>query len=155
MNQQMVREGSFNFDDLKGLISLPFATPKNRDILKERLINAQACADFGPHYATCDMIHPWLDSCIIVSFERILQVARWMLPVYGALHLVPAVLFKWKIFVKNPWHVLARAALGTARSSAFLGVFVAIYQGELPVQENLEISPQSTPSGSCYPWILY
>lgn len=51
-----------------------------------------------------------------------------MLPIYGALHFVPAVLFKWKNFVKDPGHVLFKAGVGSIRSSAFLGAFVVIYQ---------------------------
>jgi hypothetical protein len=76
-------------------------------------------------------VHPWLDSCTIVPFERFLAVSRWMLPIYGALHLVPAILFKWKDMIQNPRKFLWKGALGTCRSSAFLGVFVAIYQCEL------------------------
>lgn len=53
-----------------------------------------------------------------------------MLPIYGALHFVPAVLFKWKMFTQDPGKVLAKAGLGSLRSSAFLGVFVVIYQSK-------------------------
>ena len=56
------------------------------------------------------------------------EVFRWMLPIYGALHLVPVVLFRRKKFAKEPLRMLLRALLGTSRSSAFLGVFVVIYQ---------------------------
>jgi hypothetical protein len=54
-----------------------------------------------------------------------------MLPIYGALHFVPAVLFKWKVFMQDPGKVLMRAGLGSLRSSAFLGVFVVIFQSKL------------------------
>jgi hypothetical protein len=53
-----------------------------------------------------------------------------MLPIYGALHFVPAVLFKWKVFTQDPGKVLVKAGLGSLRSSAFLGVFVVIYQSK-------------------------
>lgn len=53
-----------------------------------------------------------------------------MLPIYGALHFVPAVLFKWKAFLQNPSKVLVKAGVGSLRSSTFLGVFVVIYQGK-------------------------
>ena len=56
-----------------------------------------------------------------------------MVPIYGALHLIPLVLFRRKSFAQDPLRVLLRAALGTSRSSAFLGVFVLIYQCEPPV----------------------
>jgi hypothetical protein len=51
-----------------------------------------------------------------------------MLPIYGALHFIPKVLFKRKEFLKDPWAILLKAGWGTTRSSAFLGVFVIIYQ---------------------------
>ena len=53
-----------------------------------------------------------------------------MFPIYGALHLIPMVLFKRNTVMKDPAHMLVRAGWGTARSSAFLGVFVVIYQCE-------------------------
>jgi hypothetical protein len=53
-----------------------------------------------------------------------------MLPIYGSLHFVPAVLFKWKVFTQDPGKVLLKAGLGSLRSSAFLGVFVVIYQSK-------------------------
>jgi len=63
-----------------------------------------------------------------VPFDRFIAVFKWMLPIYGALHLIPAVLFKRSAFFRNPWKMLLRAGWGTTRSSAFLGVFVVIYQ---------------------------
>jgi len=51
-----------------------------------------------------------------------------MLPIYGALHFVPPILFKWKNFLRDPGAVVMRSGLGSFRSSAFLGVFVVIYQ---------------------------
>ncbi|OBZ70095.1 hypothetical protein A0H81_09796 [Grifola frondosa] len=57
-----------------------------------------------------------------------LTMFRWMLPIYGALHFVPMLLFRRSRVAREPLRMLLRAALGTARSSAFLGVFVIIYQ---------------------------
>lgn len=54
-----------------------------------------------------------------------------MLPIYSVLHFAPAVLFKWKASIQDPGKVLVRSGLGSLRSSAFLGVFVVIYQGKL------------------------
>jgi hypothetical protein len=51
-----------------------------------------------------------------------------MFPIYGALHVVPMILFKWKTFFDHPVRMLVKAMGGTMRSSAFLGVFVVIYQ---------------------------
>lgn len=83
---------------------------------------------YPPPLGPCEAIHHWRDGCSLVSPERFVQVFRFMFPVYGALHVIPAVLFKWQKFARTPAKVLIRALLGTARSSAFLGVFVVIYQ---------------------------
>jgi hypothetical protein len=40
--------------------------------------------------------------------------------------------------MKNPLKVLMKAALGTGRSSAFLGVFVIIYQCEFDTSSAYE-----------------
>jgi hypothetical protein len=92
---------------------------------------------YGVPISPCHGIHNWRDSCAVTGVERIWQVATWMAPVYGALHLIPAVLFRQKAFVKDPLQVLLRALAGTARSSAFLGVFVAIYQSSMCAKGNL------------------
>lgn len=57
------------------------------------------------------------------------QVFTWMFPIYGALHFVPALLFKKKEWMKEPGRMILKTLVGTARSSSFLGVFVVIYQG--------------------------
>lgn len=54
---------------------------------------------------------------------------RWMFPIYGALHLLPTLIFKPTVALKTPLRTFLRAAWGTTRSSAFLGIFVVIYQG--------------------------
>ena len=53
-----------------------------------------------------------------------------MLPIYGALHFIPAIAFRRKGFTQDPGKVLFKATLGSLRSSAFLGVFVVICQSE-------------------------
>lgn len=77
-------------------------------------------------------MHPDIDSCVMVQIVHFWEVFRWMLPIYGALHFIPMMLFRRQKFMKDPMPMLARAAWGTARSSSFLGAFVIIYQGECP-----------------------
>ncbi|KAI5121195.1 hypothetical protein M0805_005996 [Coniferiporia weirii] len=137
LNRSLVRSGVFEFAEVQSLIDLPSITNANRTKLEERLLRAQASADFGEHFGPCAAVHPWLDSCAVVAPDRFVAVFRWMFPIYGALHLVPAVLFKRKLFWEHPWRVLARAAWGTTRSSAFLGVFVVIYQTFFCLKHNL------------------
>lgn len=77
-----------------------------------------------------EIIHPHRDSCTGNVFMKIWECARLLLPVYGALHFIPVLLFKRKALLKNPLHAAARALFGTIRSSTFIGVFVAILQGK-------------------------
>ena len=79
-------------------------------------------------YLPCSALHPAVSACSFVTLERFFSVFQWVLPVYGALHFIPPILFKWTSFLKDPWSVILRAGLGSARSSAFLGVFVIIFQ---------------------------
>lgn len=83
---------------------------------------------YFPFYAPCAAVHPALSSCTSVPLDRFFAVFKWMLPIYGALHFVPAVLFKRQAFTRDPGKVIVKAGLGSLRSSAFLGVFVIIYQ---------------------------
>lgn len=81
-----------------------------------------------PFYVDCRAVHPAMPSCTLEIFDRFFAVFKWMLPIYGALHFVPAVLFKMDAFKRDPGKVLMKAGLGSMRSSAFLGVFVSLYQ---------------------------
>ena len=86
---------------------------------------------YRPRYAPCSAVHPALSSCLSVPLDRFFAVFKWMLPIYSVLHFAPAILFKWKSFIRDPGNVLVKSGLGSLRSSAFLGVFVIIYQSEL------------------------
>ena len=54
-----------------------------------------------------------------------------MLPAYGALHLIPALVLRRHQFAKTPIRMLLRVIMGVTRSCSFLGAFVMIYQSEL------------------------
>ncbi|KAJ3750554.1 hypothetical protein DFH05DRAFT_1467697 [Lentinula detonsa] len=136
MNYDMVRNHTVNLLDVDSIIARAETTPSNKvsllslkdTFLKLQTLPPGAPAPYFPHYATCSAIHPAQSSCWSVPTTRFFEVARWMLPIYGALHFVPAVLFKRSTFMQNPWKVLIKSAIGTGRSSAFLGIFVIIYQ---------------------------
>ena len=113
---------SFNKSDLLSLRSLVVDPPP--------LLHGQV-APYLPRYSPCSATHPALSSCFSVPLDRFFTVVKWMLPIYGSLHFVPAVLFKWKVFMQDPGKVLLKAGLGSLRSSAFLGVFVVIDQSKL------------------------
>jgi hypothetical protein len=62
-----------------------------------------------------------------------------MLPVYGALHLIPTLVLRRQHFVRDPLKMLARVALGVTRSCSFLGIYVVIYQGTSLMTRSVEI----------------
>lgn len=108
-------------------------TRHNHAYLSERIAQARlpdAIRSFGSRFVPCAVVHPELDSCITVQFAHFWEVFKWMLPIYGALHFIPVMLFRRDKLMKDPSRMLLRAAWGTGRSSAFLGAFVLIYQGK-------------------------
>ncbi|KAJ3759818.1 hypothetical protein EV360DRAFT_93925 [Lentinula raphanica] len=162
MNYDMVRNHTVNLQDVDSIIARPEITPSNKTLLlnlKDTFLKIQtlppgAPAPYFPHYATCSAIHPAQSSCWSVPTTRFFEVARWMLPIYGALHFVPAVLFKRSTFMQNPWKVLLRAAIGTGRSSAFLGIFVIIYQSmNCFKNQSHEYLSTLSPSSPFYPLV--
>lgn len=107
-------------------------TPENRRALfdfKESYLYPSPGVYF-PYYAPCPATHPAQNTCWGMLIDRFLRVFRWMLPIYGALHFIPTILFKRKQFMKDPLQMLLKASWGTCRSSAFLGTFVIIYQSK-------------------------
>ncbi|KAF8914372.1 hypothetical protein CPB84DRAFT_1811697 [Gymnopilus junonius] len=135
MNHDLVRNGTFNIQDLDQLTHRTDITPLNKTdllTLRDNFLNLATSTDgippYVPCYAPCSAVHPALSSCASVPLDRFFAVFKWMLPIYGALHFIPAVLFKRKAFMQDPGKMLLRATVGSMRSSAFLGVFVIIYQ---------------------------
>ncbi|KAG6881989.1 hypothetical protein C0993_012316, partial [Termitomyces sp. T159_Od127] len=134
MNLSLVRQGTFDPGDLDKITALPDITQTNlKDLLtlRTQLLAPPSPTDpleYFPNYAPCSAVHPALTHCSSVPLDRFFAVFKWMLPIYGALHFVPAVLFKRKAFAQDPGQVLVKAGLGSLRSSAFLGAFVVIYQ---------------------------
>ncbi|KAF4619751.1 hypothetical protein D9613_004876 [Agrocybe pediades] len=138
MNHDLVRGGVFDIQDLDQITKRADITKSNvADLLSLRsrfLSPIKAAASSGgsepyfPRYAPCSAVHPALSSCSSVPLDRFFAVSKWMLPIYGALHFIPAVLFKRKAFMQDPANILFKATIGSLRSSAFLGLFVAGYQ---------------------------
>ncbi|KAL6307099.1 hypothetical protein BKA93DRAFT_823559 [Sparassis latifolia] len=140
MFHDIVNEGTFKLSDLESLIARKNTTPANRAEMLELLASASLpppARSYGQRFPRCAAVHPWLDSCTLVQVERFLDVFRWMFPIYGALHLVPLLLFRRQRVAKDPVGMLLRAVWGTTRSSAFLGAFVIIFQGVLCFKHNL------------------
>ncbi|KAF9441977.1 hypothetical protein P691DRAFT_711032 [Macrolepiota fuliginosa MF-IS2] len=130
MNQGLVREGKIQLADLNKVLATPDITPVNTaDLLafQRDYLSAQP-STYLPRFVPCSAVHPAVSACSSVPLDRFFAVFKWMLPIYGALHFIPPVVFKWKNFLSDPGAVIVKAGLGSMRSSAFLGVFVVIYQ---------------------------
>lgn len=129
INRDLVRDGSFNAVDMERILQEEKLTSGNRaELVLRHALTIGTPPDFGHRYGPCAAVHPTLDSCRQVPMDRFISVFRWMLPIYGALHFIPMMLFKRKGFIQEPLKMLLRAGWGTTRSAAFLGTFVVIYQ---------------------------
>lgn len=76
--------------------------------------------------APCHFNHPLSDSCMIGNAWRTWGAFKSMLPTYAVLHLVPALLFRSKVFMKAPTSFLISIARKTTSSALFLATFVWI-----------------------------
>ncbi|KIK43512.1 hypothetical protein CY34DRAFT_803768 [Suillus luteus UH-Slu-Lm8-n1] len=128
MVQDMNRTGTFEVKDLDKILSREDIIPTNQaTLIARRALATNSPPDFGS-YTPCSAVHPWVESCTHVTLPRFFTVFKWAFPIYGALHFVPMILFKWNAFFKNPLHKLGRAGWATIRSSAFLATFIATFQ---------------------------
>ncbi|PCH40706.1 hypothetical protein WOLCODRAFT_24216 [Wolfiporia cocos MD-104 SS10] len=140
IQRDMCQKGTFRIADMQSLANKKDTTPANKADMLARIARASLPLPdqaFGPPFVPCSALHPWLDSCTLTQLDRFVAVVRWMLPIYGALHLIPMLLFRRDRVLREPARMLLRAALGTARSSTFLGVFVFIYQSAFCLKHNL------------------
>ncbi|KAI0053801.1 hypothetical protein FA95DRAFT_1481071 [Auriscalpium vulgare] len=152
MNHDLFRTGTFELSDLETILRRTDVKPINRTELTHlhKLASAATPASLSLTYAPCIATHPSIEKCADVPLDRFVAVFKWMVPIYGALHLIPMLLFKRKSFLQEPMKMLARAGWGTTRSAAFIGVFVIIYQGFFCANQNthrfltaLRASPKS------------
>ena len=143
LNCDMVRTHTFNPADLERVLSRPvcsrsssrFACTNSRvascleDLHPGNVTALEVWRAAHPPYGPCAASHPHVASCMSTPIDRFFSVFRWTLPIYGALHIVPMLLFKRKAVAHTPVPMIRRASLGTIRSSTFLAMFVALYQG--------------------------
>ncbi|EJD53160.1 hypothetical protein AURDEDRAFT_180722 [Auricularia subglabra TFB-10046 SS5] len=149
-NRTLTRDHTLDVGDLQSLLSgkTRIPTARNRSALVDLINTAQNNPAQLPHHGSCAIVHPWMDSCTMVQIERFIEVFTWMVPIYGALHLIPTILFKRHVFFKKPAPLIGQSLLNTMRSSTFLAVFVIIFQGMMCVKSNLYeylSSPQRRP----------
>ncbi|WFD30847.1 hypothetical protein MSPP1_001871 [Malassezia sp. CBS 17886] len=77
-------------------------------------------------FPSCTLSHPDMDSHLLVSFRNFFETWRWIMPVYLTLYVVPSIFLRPRSLVKNPLGSVWRMVFGASRSSAFLGLYVAI-----------------------------
>ncbi|KAK7044470.1 WD-repeats-region domain-containing protein [Favolaschia claudopus] len=144
INHFAVREHRIDLPSLDTIIARADATPSNAAYLQALRENVLAGAPV-PHYVPCEALHPKLTSCWSVAPDRFVDVFRYMLPIYSALHFLPPILLRWRQFRADPTRLLVRSGLGSLRSSAFLGLFVLIYQGSVCVKHQTYERLMSSP----------
>lgn len=174
INRDLVRDGSFKISDIDQLLSNPVRSsftvtpslltlsprqeldPKNQTVLLARRAKAMGSPpNFGDPYAGCAAIHPKRFSCREDALIRFYEVWKWVFPVYGALHLVPVLLFRRALFAKDPFNMFLRTLWGSSRSSAFLGAFVMIYEGVLVVYAPCQFCADDLVGSYCLKHYLY
>ncbi|KAJ7640754.1 hypothetical protein DFH06DRAFT_621402 [Mycena polygramma] len=146
LNRKAVHEHVFDVPSLDLIMARPDVTPANLTSLLSLRQRALAGDPTLPHYAPCTVLHPMSDSCMGVALSRFIEVSRWMLPIYSALHFVPSLLLRWGMFRAKPRRFLTHASVGSLRSSAFLGAFVIIVQGTLCIRHKLYQGLMATPA---------
>ncbi|KAJ3377004.1 hypothetical protein HDU84_009164, partial [Entophlyctis sp. JEL0112] len=80
-----------------------------------------------PDYMPCAFLHPSVDACGAQASATFVKVMKSILPVYAALNFVPMVVHKTRELARKPQQLLLRGLKNTARSSLFLGVYVATF----------------------------
>ncbi|KAJ7172550.1 hypothetical protein C8R46DRAFT_154462 [Mycena filopes] len=148
LNRRAVREHVIDLPALDRLVAHPSVTPSNLSSLIDLRERAVAGAANLPHYAPCYALHPTGDGCTEAAGVRFLEVVRWMLPIYAALHFVPSILLRWSLFRRDPLRLLAHAGVGSIRSSAFLGTFVVICEGVFCIKHSLYERIMALPASS-------
>jgi len=138
INKELLERGELDIASVDAILSIPDIHPTNKtDLLVRRAMSLLPKPDHGPCYAPCSAVHPTLQYCPQQVASTFFEVFTWMVPVYGALHFIPMLLFKRRQFFDNPWKMFLRTAWGTTRSSAFLGCFVSAFKAMFCGKHNL------------------
>jgi len=148
IHRDIVRRGTYDPADLAQILARPDLHPDNATNVE------QWCKTLPLSYGPCAMSHPHVSRCLSVPQDRILTVARWTLPIYGALHFVPLLFFKRAAFARAPARMALRAAWGTARSTAFLSVVVVVYQGWFCAMQNVHRALSARRADEVPAWLL-
>ncbi|GAA5877652.1 hypothetical protein JCM1840_004967 [Sporobolomyces johnsonii] len=112
------------------------ATGQNAALIEAYAQRAEK-GEFGPPFAPCFTVHPWKDTCTATAIDRWQNVFRWIAPVYAGLHVIPPIILRRNVFLKDPKAALLKSFLGTLRSCSFLATFVTLFQGLVCLQRNI------------------
>ncbi|KAJ7087154.1 hypothetical protein C8R44DRAFT_687378 [Mycena epipterygia] len=148
-NMKAVQEHVVDMASLERLISTSDVTPTNLSSLLSLRDRALAGAPGFPRYIPCCGLHPQATSCWAAVFDKFFKVSRWSLPMYSAVHFVPNILFHWNTFCADPTRAVARASIGSVRSSAFLGAFAVLGQAVFCLKHGLYEHLIAAPAFSC------
>ncbi|GAA6038526.1 hypothetical protein JCM8097_004613 [Rhodosporidiobolus ruineniae] len=140
VNLSAHREGRFDPDIARRAITWGRGATKTNKVLIEAYAQRGEKGDFGPPFAPCEVVHPWIESCRWNGVDRWQAVFRWIAPVYAGLHFIPPIILRRKAFLRDPRTALLKSLLGTLRSCSFLATFVTLFQGLVCFQRTLYYS---------------
>ena len=86
-------------------------------------------------FLPCEDYH--FDSCEVHSIKRFLKVLPLTLKFYLPVHLVPALIFKWKKLKTEPLAVLKYVIKGMLQSAVMFALYVALFRYSLCRVKNL------------------
>lgn len=76
--------------------------------------------------APCAMYHFRHDSCLAFNLKQLVRTILKMAPTYAILHLVPALIFRYKVLLKSPVNFMIPLLKKTISSALFIGTFVSV-----------------------------
>ncbi len=95
---------------------------------------SQTLSSATPNLIPARALHPFTKFSTVSVAKTFLDCGKLIFPVYLSLAVVPAVVLRFKNFVKAPVQVIAKCLFSAARSTAFLSVFCSGYMGIVCMQ---------------------
>lgn len=81
----------------------------------------------GPQFfRSCDVAWHRGESCVAGNLKEIPGLIQKSFRVYGPVHLIPLLLFRTKLLMKDPVRVVLRTSAAIARSTGFLTLYVTV-----------------------------
>ncbi|GAA5951381.1 hypothetical protein JCM21900_004390 [Sporobolomyces salmonicolor] len=137
VNLSAYRNGSFDPEAARKTLEWGRGATGQNAALIEAYAQRAEKGDFGPPFAPCFTVHPWKNTCTATAIDRWHHVFRWIAPVYAGLHVIPPIILRRAVFLKDPKAALLKSFLGTLRSCSFLATFVTLFQGLVCLQRNI------------------